>query len=346
MKINHIISESELDEAIPFTKKWKAQKSLAKKSQQSINNEILKMEVELKDFMRSSQVKVATPKVVLDYLTKKGLGQVGQEVIKNFVTGSQKMQNVAGAAGKLVGKGLSKLGIAANNAPPSTPPATDPSTQQTTRTSNKPPATNNADTDSYEKFKGQIRQVQSGNKPLPAKMSSSIEADLAKLAKGDKESGSFAAQKILKFANAGYNVSGLSSKWTASSKAGERFLTQSIFIAISKMLQEHGLDWSNLGINLRLVENVSGVYISLLKESKLDEQVAMDTPLSARDVKNILKQSIEKGKSANLSKSKFASDTSTAPAGTPPASGQGAPNITDFINSLTPQQKAQLKAAL
>ena len=143
------------------------------------------------------------------------------------------------------------------------------------------PASNKADTDPYEKFKGQIRQVQSGSKPLPDKMIAGVEADIAKLGKGDKESGSFAAQKILNFAKAGYDVSGLSSKWTANSKAGERFLTQSVFIAISKMLQEHGLYWSDLGIKLRLDESVSGgVYISLLEEVRLDDKI-IDQALTA-----------------------------------------------------------------
>ena len=155
-------------------------------------------------------------------------------------------------------------------------PAPQPAAQQ-----QKQPAANKADTDSYERFKGQIRQVQSGSKPLPDKMIAGVEADIAKLAKGDKESGSSAAQKILNFAKAGYDVSGLSSKWNANSKAGERFLTQSVFIAISKMLQEHGLYWSDLGIKLRLDESVSGgVYISLLEEVNLNDKI-IDQALTA-----------------------------------------------------------------
>ena len=146
----------------------------------------------------------------------------------------------------------------------------------------KQPAANKADTDSYEKFKGQIRQLQStGDKQLPDKNTAGVEADIAKLAKGDKESGSFAAQKILNFAKAGYNVDNLAAKWNANSKAGERFLTQSVFIAISKMLQEHGLYWSDLGIKLRLDENVTGgVYISLMEEVKLNDKV-IDQALTA-----------------------------------------------------------------
>jgi len=162
-------------------------------------------------------------------------------------------------------------------------PAAQPAqTQQpATQQQQKQPAANKADTDSYERFKGQIRQVQSGDKPLPDKMIAGVEADIAKLGKGDKESGSFAAQKILNFAKAGYDVSGLSSKWTANSKAGERFLTQSVFIAISKMLQEHGLYWSDLGIKLRLDESISGgVYISLLEEVRLDDKI-IDQALTA-----------------------------------------------------------------
>jgi len=50
---------------------------------------------------------------------------------------------------------------------------------------------------------------------------------------------------------------------------------------------------------------------------------------------------------AGGTKSKFAAKPlKTPPTGTPPAQGQGAPDITNFVNSLTPQQKAKLKASL
>jgi hypothetical protein len=129
-----------------------------------------------------------------------------------------------------------------------------------------PTGKNAAATDPYENLKGQMRQLQPqpGAKPLPDKFATSLQGDMAKLAKGDKESGTYAADKILKFAKAGYDVSKLAPTWTASSKAGERFLTQSVYRAISNMLREYGLSWENLGLRIRLDESVGnkGVFIS------------------------------------------------------------------------------------
>lgn len=118
---------------------------------------------------------------------------------------------------------------------------------------------NKAGSDSFEKAKSNIRTVQGGQKPIPDKVAQGIQADLAKLAKGDKESGVFAAQKIMNFAKAGYDVSKLQPQWTANAKAGERFLTQSVYYAITKMLREHGLGWADLGLRIRLVENTNEV---------------------------------------------------------------------------------------
>jgi hypothetical protein len=121
------------------------------------------------------------------------------------------------------------------------------------------PGANKAAGDTFEKAKGDIRKVQSGTKPLPDKMAQGIQADLAKLAKGDKESGVFAAQKIMNFAKAGYDISKLQPAWLANAKAGERFLTQSVYFAITKMLREHGLGWADLGLRIRLVESTNDV---------------------------------------------------------------------------------------
>lgn len=118
MKINQLLSENELDEAIPFTKQWKAQRASDKATKQNMKDELMNMEVELKTFMRTAKIKTATPEVVLNYLKQKGLGVAGQDVIDNFVTTSQKIQNVAGAAGQIVGKGIGKaqaVGQAAKN---------------------------------------------------------------------------------------------------------------------------------------------------------------------------------------------------------------------------------------
>jgi hypothetical protein len=214
----------------------------------------------------------------------------------------------------------------------------------------KQPAANKADTDSYEKFKGQIRQVQSGSNPLPDKMIAGVEADIAKLGKGDKESGSFAAQKILNFAKAGYDVSNLSSKWIANSKAGERFLTQSVFIAISKMLQEHGLYWSDLGIKLRLDESVSGgVYISLMEQAALDDKV-IDQALTAA-VQDAFKTGmlqigpdgkVQVGKSSQFSKGAGSASTRQGTLGNQSPQASSLDEIKDLINQLNDNDKKQV----
>lgn len=121
---------------------------------------------------------------------------------------------------------------------------------------------NAAASDTYEKAKGDIRKVQGGTKPMPPKTAANIDAALAKLAKGDKESGVWAAQRIMTFAKAGVDVSKQQQAWIANSKAGERFLTQSVYFEISKMLREHGLRWSDLGLRIHLLEGTNA-YIGI-----------------------------------------------------------------------------------
>ena len=111
--------------------------------------------------------------------------------------------------------------------------------------------------DTFEKAKGDIRNVQGGQKPLPAKFAADIQASIAKLAKGDKENGVAAAQKIMKFASKGIDVSKQQQAWIANAKAGERFLTQSVYFEISKMLNEHNLRWSDLGVRIHLLEGTN-----------------------------------------------------------------------------------------
>ena len=124
-----------------------------------------------------------------------------------------------------------------------------------------PPAgQNKAAGDTYEKAKGDIRNIQSGAKPLPDKIAQGIQADLAKMAKGDKESGVFAADKIMKLAKLGMDVKDIQAKWIANSKAGERFLTQSQYFEITKMLREHNLRWSDLGLRVHLLEGTNSYF--------------------------------------------------------------------------------------
>ena len=96
-------------------------------------------------------------------------------------------------------------------------------------------------------------------------MAQGVQADIAKMAKGDKESGVAAAQKIMGFAGKGMDVAALQQAWSANAKAGERFLSQSVYRSITNMLGEYGLAWKDLGISVRLVESVSeGVFIKYI----------------------------------------------------------------------------------
>lgn len=137
---------------------------------------------------------------------------------------------------------------------------------QATQTANPAPTKNAAVSDPYENLKGQVRQLQAkpGARALPAKMVTDLNAMMARLAKGDKDSGAYAADKIIKFATAGYDVTRLQPQWIASAKQGERFLTQSVYRQISRMLSEHGLTWASLGLKIRLDESIgsNGVFIS------------------------------------------------------------------------------------
>jgi hypothetical protein len=111
-------------------------------------------------------------------------------------------------------------------------------------------------TDSYEKAKSNMRVLASPQgKPLPDEMLQRLAVDIRKLSKGDKESGVYAADKILKFAKAGRDVSGMQKRWLQSAKAGERFLTQSVYRFVSNLLTEHNLSWSDLGLQIRLTES-------------------------------------------------------------------------------------------
>ena len=128
--------------------------------------------------------------------------------------------------------------------------------------------------DSFEVSKNQMRKIQpaAGAKPLPAQMVTSLQSDMKKLAAGDKESGVYAANKILKFAQAGYDVSKLQPQWLAQAKAGERFLTQSAYHEISNMLESFGLTWKDLGLVVRIDESVSD-YVFIMSKDLSDLKI-------------------------------------------------------------------------
>lgn len=92
---------------------------------------------------------------------------------------------------------------------------------------------------------------------MPPKTAAAIDDALSKLAKGDKEHGVWAAEKILKFANAGVDVSKQKQDWIANAKAAKRFLSQSVYYEISKMLREHNLSWADLGLRVHLLESTN-----------------------------------------------------------------------------------------
>ena len=116
---------------------------------------------------------------------------------------------------------------------------------------------NAAQSDSYEKAKSEIRKVQGGQKPMPQRTADAINDALVKLSKGSKEHGVWAADKILGFAKAGVDVARQQQSWIANAKAGERFLTQSRYLELSRMLRENKLRWSDLGLRIHLVESTN-----------------------------------------------------------------------------------------
>jgi hypothetical protein len=126
--------------------------------------------------------------------------------------------------------------------------------------------------DPYEVYKGELRKTvnQKGGKPLPASIATKFRAeltgDLDKMKAGDKDSGAYAAQKILKYAKAGYDVKGDATKWLSMAKVGERTLTKEEYTEISNILESHGFTWKDLGLQVRLVESVEDmIFISRIR---------------------------------------------------------------------------------
>jgi len=141
-----------------------------------------------------------------------------------------------------------------------TPPAGTPPPETTpTPAAGNPPANsrNATQTDTFAKAKSDIRKVQGGQKPMPHNTAVVINRALTQLSKGSKEHGVWAAEKILRFASAGVNVTRQQQQWIANAKAGERFLTQSRYYELTKMLRENNLRWSDLGLRIHLVESTN-----------------------------------------------------------------------------------------
>lgn len=211
-----------------------------------------------------------------------------------------------------------------------------PTAKGATATNNTPSA------DPYEKFKGEVRKLQNpqpGSKQLPPEMIAGVEADISKLAKGDKESGSAAAQKLMNFAKQGYDVSKLAPKWAGSSKAGERFLTQSVFRAVDKMLKENKLSWKSIGLSTRILEDFNqGIFISMINE---------DAPLSRKDIDRVLtavSQDIMKrgGPAEPTASTSAARGTSSAATSTTASQTMNFKQLKPMIDKLNDRDKQEL----
>ena len=203
-----------------------------------------------------------------------GKPQAGTAAPMDFKAIQQAVAKISSQDAKELVTHIDSLGGKKAAAQPQTAPAQGATTQQQPAQGQQPaqaaapgkqqPAAQNpknaAAGDTYEKAKGDIRKAQSGQKPIPPKAAADIQGAIAKLAKGDKESGVYAAQKIMNLAKAGVDVSKQQQAWIANSKAGERFLTQSVYFEISKMLRENNLSWSDLGIRIHLLEGTNKMF--------------------------------------------------------------------------------------
>lgn len=209
-------------------------------------------------------INAATANDVIEFLDNQGLeaGITPSDNVMPKQAIEQEFLNAAQASFKLGSRNSSSSATAAPTSTKSSPQAK--SVSKTVRPS----------TDTYDKFKGEIRRLQptTGAKVLPQQYADQLQSSITKLAKGDKESGIFAADKILKFAKAGYDVAKLAQQWQGMARQGERFLTQSVYREITAMLAEHGLRWADLGLRVRIVEGIEdGVFISQkLNTSSLD----------------------------------------------------------------------------
>jgi LysM repeat protein len=130
-----------------------------------------------------------------------------------------------------------------------------------------------ATSDPYAVYTGELKKMPDvpGAKPLPATMAakfkSELQSDLQKMAAGDKDSGAYIAQKILKFAKAGYDMSDAKTRWIATASKAKRiaegYLSARDYRDITSMLKEHGFTWDGIGISVMLDESTrQGVFIT------------------------------------------------------------------------------------
>lgn len=125
------------------------------------------------------------------------------------------------------------------------------------RSSNRNNDTSKQNQDDIQVAKKKVRNVEGGDRQMTRKMRRELDDSLRKFANGDENHGIHAAKKILKFANAGVDVSNVQQQWVASSKAHQRVLNQSVYYEITQMLKENGLSWRDIGLKIELAEDTN-----------------------------------------------------------------------------------------
>jgi hypothetical protein len=160
-------------------------------------------------------------------------------------------------------------------APTGTGTTTTPAGSRTSTASSGAAARAQASSDPYTTFKQQMRgqtAPKPGAKPLPQKFVDTMKNDLAIFAKGSKDYGVNIADRLMKFANQGYDVSQLANQWNANSKLVDRmregFLYTAEYQQLCELLTEHNVSLSSLGLRVRIVESVTdGVFIGYKSKS-------------------------------------------------------------------------------
>ncbi len=185
-------------------------------------------------------------------------------------TGTTTTPAASGTAPAPTGTGTTTTPAA--SAPATSAPATPAANPRATAAAS---ARSQAASDPYTTFKQQMRgqtAPKPGAKPLPQKFVDTMKNDLAIFAKGSKDYGVNIADRLMKFANQGYDVSQLANQWNANSKLVDRmregFLYTAEYQQLCELLKEHNVSLSSLGLRVRIVESVTdGVFIGYKSKS-------------------------------------------------------------------------------
>jgi hypothetical protein len=202
--------------------------------------------------------------------------------------GTAPAPTASGTAPAPTGTGTTTTPAASGTAPAptgtgttTTPAASAPAPSAPAKPAANPRATaaasarSQAASDPYTTFKQQMRgqtTPKPGARPLPQKFVDTMKNDLAIFAKGSKDYGVNIADRLMKFANQGYDVSQLANQWNANSKLVDRmregFLYTNEYQQLCEMLKEHNVSLSSLGLRVRIVESVTdGVFIGYKSKS-------------------------------------------------------------------------------